>query len=438
MKSILSFQRFDRVYSGLIPIDSYVIPVMAKLTKRLIDAMAPKDTDYLVWDDEVTGFGIRVWPTGKKVYVAQYRGENRIRRMKIGNHGILTVEEARKEARVLLGDVARGQDPQEDKLTKRKAMTVKDLCERYIAAGEQGLLMGKRGKPKKDSTQYVDNGRIRRHIIPLIGARPVVDLTQADVVRMMRDITTGKTATVEKTEKKRGKAIVEGGAGTAGKAVTLVSAMLSFAQSEGIVQFNVARGIKKPAIGKRTRRLTAQEYRALGVALQASDNEPWQAIAGIWLFCLTGFRLSEIAGLMWSEVDEAGSALRLDDSKEDASVRPIGSRVFEVLRSIRKVDGNPFILVAPKKDGGHYSALDDALDRVTATAGLSGVTSHTLRHSFASVAGDIGFTEITIAALLGHSAANVTQRYVHHLDAVLIAAAEKVSGEVHRMMTEDQ
>lgn len=411
---------------------------MVKLTKRLIDSLGPKETDYLVWDDEVTGFGIRIWPTGRKVYVAQYRGENRIRRMKIGYHGVFTVEEARTEARALLGDVARGHDPQEDKLTRRKAMTMKDLCERYIEAGQQGLLMGKRGKPKKESTQYVDLGRINRHIIPLIGTRPVADLTQADVVRMMRDITTGKTAAVEKTDRKRGKAIVEGGAGTAGKAVTLVSAMLSFAQSEGLVQGNVARGIKRPAIGKRTRRLTAAEYRALGKALSAADHEPWQAVAGIWLFCLTGFRLSEIAGLMWSEVDEAGSALRLDDSKEDASVRPIGSKVFGVIRAIKPTPGNRFILAAPKKDGAHYSALDSALNRITSAAGLSGVTSHTLRHSFASVAGDIGFTEITIAALLGHSAANVTQRYVHHLDAVLIAAAEKVSSEVHRMMTEDQ
>jgi integrase len=94
-------------------------------------------------------------------------------------------------------------------------------------------------------------------------------------------------------------------------------------------------------------------------------------------------------------------------------------------------------LPGPRSEKGHYTALDDALARLTERAGLKGVTSHTLRHSYASVAGDLGFTEITISALLGHAAGNVTQRYVHHLDSVLIAAAEKVSGEVFKMMTTD-
>jgi len=140
---------------------------------------------------------------------------------------------------------------------------------------------------------------------------------------------------------------------------------------------------------------------------------------------------------MWSEIDEAGSCLRLVDSKEDASIRPIGSVVFNVLREVSRQGKNPFVLPGPRSKSGHYSALDDALDRLTEKAGLDGVTSHTLRHSYASVAGDLGFTEITISALLGHAAGNVTQRYVHHLDSVLIAAADKVSGEVFRMMTTD-
>lgn len=138
---------------------------------------------------------------------------------------------------------------------------------------------------------------------------------------------------------------------------------------------------------------------------------------------------------MWSEVDERGSCFRLDDSKEDASVRPVGRPVFEVLAKVPREAGNPYVLPGPRSENGHYTSLDEAIGRLTARAGLEGVTSHTLRHSYASVAGDLGFTEITIAALLGHSAGNVTQRYVHHLDSVLIAAANKVSGEVHRMMT---
>lgn len=408
---------------------------MAKLTKRMIDSLEAREKDYFEWDDELPGFGVRVWPTGRKTYVAQYRAGKQTRRFKVGVHGPLTVEEARKQAKIVLGDVARGDDPQLDRATRRKSLTVKDLCEGYFEAADKGLIFGKRGKPKKASTLYVDQGRAKRHIIPLLGAKLVQDLTTADVVKMMRDVTVGKTAMSESTGKLRGRSIVAGGAGTASQAVTLLSAILTYAASEGIVQHNVARGIKKPAVGKRTRRLDAKEYRALGKALDAADGELWQAVAGIRLFLLTGFRLSEIASLKWSEVDEAGSCFRLGDSKTGASVRPIGRPVFDILGTLERDPTNPHVLPSPRKEDGFYTSLDTALDRITENAEIEGVTLHTLRHSFASVAGDLGFTEITIAALLGHAAAGVTQKYIHHLDSVLIAAANKVSGEVHRMMT---
>jgi len=408
---------------------------VAKLTKKLIDGLDKRDKDYFEWDDELPGFGVRVWPTGRKTYVAQYRSGKQTRRFKVGVHGPLTVEEARKQAKAVLGDVARGEDPQLDRATRRKSLTVKDLCEVYFEAADKGLVFGKRGKPKKASTLYVDQGRAKRHIIPLLGNKLVQDMTTADVVKMMRDVTVGKTAVSEKTEKVRGRAVVSGGAGTASQAVALLSAILTYAASEGIVPHNVARGIQKPAVRKRTRRLDEEEYRSLGKAMEAAEDVIWQGIVGTKLFLLTGFRLSEIAGLMWTEIDEKGSCFRLDDSKEDASVRPVGRPVFEILATISPQDGNPFVLPGPRSEEGHYTSLDEAIKKITKAAGLTGVTSHTLRHSYASVAGDLGFTEITIAALLGHAAGNVTQRYVHHLDSVLIAAANKVSGEVHRMMT---
>ncbi|MGO7888997.1 tyrosine-type recombinase/integrase [Rhizobium leguminosarum] len=403
----------------------------------MIDGLGPREKDYFEWDDELPGFGVRVWPSGKKVYLAQYRAGKQTKRFKIGAHGPLTVDEARKEAKVVLGDVARGEDPQLDRATRRKSLTVKDLCEGYFKAAEAGLILGKRGKPKKASTIYVDQGRAKRHIIPLLGSKLVQDLTQVDVVRMMRDVTTGKTATSEKTDKLRGRAIVEGGAGTASQAVTLLSAILTYAVSEGIIPHNPARGIKKPAVGKRTRRLDAKDYRALGKALAEATDVPWQGIVGTKLFLLTGFRLSEIAGLKRSEVDEPGSCFRLDDSKEGASVRPIGKPVFDVLTAVSRQDDNPHVLPGPRSEDGYYTSLDEAIRKLAKRAGLAGVTSHVMRHSYASVAGDLGFTEITIAALLGHAAAGVTQRYVHHLDSVLIAAADKVSGEIHSMMTRD-
>jgi len=409
---------------------------MPKLTKRLIDSLETRASDYFEWDDDLPGFGVRVWPTGRKVYVAQYRAGVRTRRVKIGTHGALTLEEARKEAKGILGDVARGEDPQGDRVTRRKSLTIKELCDNYLQAAERGLIMGKGGKPKKASTLYTDRGRIDRHIRPLLGSKLVRDVTQADVSRFIRDVASGKTATVEKTERKRGKAIVEGGTGTAARTAGLLGGILSFAVSEGVIPFNPATGVKRPADKRRQRRLTAAEFRELGKALAAAeaDAETGQGINGAWLLILTGCRLGEIENLKWSEVDPDGGCFRLEDSKEGASVRPMGRPVFDVLAKIDREKENPFVLTAMRGSGA-FGGMPGAWRRIMKRAELEGVTPHTLRHSYASVAGDLGFTESTIAAMLGHAAGSVTSRYVHHLDSVLIAAADKVARTIHGMMT---
>lgn len=410
---------------------------MARLTKTFVDGLKGGDPgDYFIWDDLLPGFGVRVWPTGRKTYVAQYRASGRTRRVKIGTHGALTVEEARKEAKGILGDVARGEDPQEDRITRRKSLTVADLADNYVKAAERGLIMGKGGRPKKASTLYTDRGRIERHIKPLLGRKLVIDVTPSDVARFIRDVTAGKTAVEAKTDKKRGKAVVEGGAGTAARTAGLLGGILSFAVSEGVIPINPATGVKRPADNKRERRLTAAEFKALGEALEGAelDCETWQAIAAVRLLALTGCRKGEIESLKWAEVDEDGRCFRLADSKEGASVRPIGRPVFDVLAKIDRKDDYTFVLPAVRGEG-HFGGLPRAWDRIMARAKLEDVTAHTLRHSFASVAGDLGFSEPTIAAMIGHSAGSVTGRYIHHLDSVLVAAADKVARSIHAMMT---
>jgi integrase len=407
-----------------------------KLTKKAVDALEPRAGDYLEFDDLLPGFGVRVWPSGRKTYVAQYRAAGRTRRVKIGSHGPITVDEARKQARAILGDVARGEDPAEERATRRKSITVAELCDRYLDAADKGLVMGKGGKAKKASTLYVDRGRIERHIKPLLGKRLVLELSQPDVQRFVRDVQAGKTADVVKTGF-RGKAVVEGGPGTAARTVGLLGGILSFAIGEGIITANPAAGVKKPADRKRTRRLSPEEFAALGLALQEAEDsgdERWQAAAGVRLLALTGCRLSEVVRLRWSEVDRAEPCLRLEDSKEGASVRPIGGAAVAVLDGLSRDAASSFVLPAARGSGS-FASLPDALERIVAHAGLEGVTAHTLRHSFASTAGDLGFSDSTIGAMLGHAGSTVTSRYVHHLDAVLIAAADKVSKQIAASMS---
>lgn len=410
---------------------------MSKLTKTIVDKAMPREASFFLWCSELPGFGVRVWPTGKKVYYADYRSKaGARRRITIGHHGKLTTEEARRLAMITLGDVLKGEDPAEERATRRNSLTVKALCDNYLDAAERGLIMGKRNRPKKESTLSVDRGRIARHIVPLLGNKLVRDLTQADINRFVRDVASGKTAVVEKTEKKRGKVIVEGGPGTAARTAGLLGGILSFAVSEGVIPFNPAQGVKRPADSRRHRRLTPDEFRALGKALETAEAEAEidQGVTGARLIALTGCRSGEVVGLKWSEVDETGKCFRLEDSKEGASVRPIGQSAFDVLDRTVKKKGCPFVLPAARGDGS-FGGMPGAWKRIVARAKLDDVTPHTLRHSFASVAGDLGYSESTIAALLGHAAGSVTSRYVHHLDAVLIAAADRVAGTIHGYMT---
>ena len=108
---------------------------MPKITKKSVDAAKPKDNEYFIWDDDLAGFGLRVFPSGKKSYVVQYRQHRRTRRIAIGAHGVFTPDEARKEAKGALGEVARGGDPAEVKARAREDMSVADLCDKYIAEG---------------------------------------------------------------------------------------------------------------------------------------------------------------------------------------------------------------------------------------------------------------------------------------------------------------
>ncbi|MDP1554959.1 MAG: Arm DNA-binding domain-containing protein, partial [Hyphomonas sp.] len=105
---------------------------MSKLTKRIVDASGSKDAEYFVWDRELKGFGLRVYPSGRKTFVLQYRSGGRTRRLNVGPYGPLTVEEARDLARQNRGDVAKGGDPSAQRAKERRVPTVTELCDKFL------------------------------------------------------------------------------------------------------------------------------------------------------------------------------------------------------------------------------------------------------------------------------------------------------------------
>jgi integrase len=420
-----------------------------------LDKVRQLGEDAIIWETKLPGFGARRRRGGDAVrFFVYYRTQDgRQRWHTLGRWGALTPETARKRAKEILGEVAKGADPASEKKATREAMTVAVLCDAYLADAEAGRLLTRRRMPKKASTLATDRGRIERHIKPQLGSLAVRAVTRDDIKRFMYAIAEGETAARIRT-KPRGLARVSGGKGTATRTVGLIGAIFTYAVDQKMRPDNPVRGIVRYADGRRERRLSDDEYAALGAVLRKAEEavrkaeqeaalgivvrKPefptiWPpAIAVTRFLVLTGWRSGEALSLRWSDVDLTRRTVTLADTKTGRSIRPLSHAACDLLRD-PKVTGD---LVFPPSHGTRMSYRGFWL-RIAKLGGLPvGVTPHVLRHSFASLAADLGYSEPTIAALVGHKGHTVTSRYMHAADALLLAAADAAAHETARRMGE--
>ena len=403
-----------------------------RIGQRHIKALRPGQ---VVWDSAVIGFGARRQRSEAVSYFVFYRtAEGRQRWQTIGRHGAPWVPDtARDEARRLLGDVARGEDPAGAKQAIRKAITVGELCDRYMADARAGLVLTRFGSGKKASTLAIDEGRIARHIKPVLGSLAVAAVTAADIRNLRDAVAAGKTACLVKTGR-RGLARVRGGKGAATRVLRLLGGIFTYAVAHGMRADNPVRGVPQFRDGQRERRLSKSEYRALGKALRQAEKRAWPpAVAAARFLTLSGWRAGEALNLKWSEVDLAARTAVLPGTKIGRSMRPLSDAACNVLRKLPQVPGE---LVFPSSHGGGpMPKLAKHWARIIKLAGLSAdVSPHFLRHSFAGIAADLGYSDLTIAALLGHKMRTVTSRYARTADPVLLAAADATANRIRDLM----
>ena len=436
---------------------------MAKnLTKRIVEGARPKANDHFVWCGKTTGFGVRVYPSGKKIFVAQVRVGRSIRRVRIGPFGPLTVEQARQRAKKIIDAAADGRDPQREKREHRNALTVAELSEKYLVAARAGLVIVRRFKrPKRASTVAIDEGRVSRHIVPLIGSIRACDLTRQDVQRMVDDIAAGKTAGVFEG-RPRAKAVVTGGTGTAARVVELLGGIFTWAEGRGHVNglngapfMNPVRGVERVRGEPKTRILNEEaELKALGRVLDAAQADaeakarrpaekrlgnsldpamplpPPAAVAVTRLVALTGWRRTECSGLLWAAIDWNGHCVRLGDTKNGRWNRAVGEPVLRFLQLLAKTKTSDK-WVFPNRSSTGSADVKKAVAKLFDAAGLADARSHDLRRTFSTIGDDEGYSEATIGMLIGDAPRGVVMKhYIHKPDPALIAAADRVSNRI--------
>jgi integrase len=215
----------------------------------------------------------------------------------------------------------------------------------------------------------------------------------------------------------------------------LLGGIFAYAVDQGLRSDNPVRQVRRFADNRRERRLTDAEYSALGAGLRRAEGSIWPAaVACIRFLALTGWRSCEAVGLRWRDVDLVRRTALLPDTKTGRSMRPLSQAGCAVLCSLAARSDDALVFPATRGDGP-LAGLKKFMRRIVSLSELpADVTPHVLRHSFASLAADLGYSEPTIAALIGHKGRSVTNRYIHSADAVLLAAADAVANETTTRM----
>lgn len=382
----------------------------ARIIKRNVEKIVPSARAVFLWDTEIPGFGVKVTPQGRRVYVLQYSFGGRSRRYTIGRHGIdLTADEARTEARRLRGQVADDHDPAGDRARQRCMPTLEEFAERYLA--EHAAVK------KKASSAAEDQRNLRKHVLPTLGRRKVTEITRADVARLHAAMKDRPTA--------------------ANRCLALLSKMFNLAEKWGYRPdaTNPTRHVDKYPERRIERFLSEAELARLGEVLDGAERagEHPSVVAAIRLLIFTGCRRNEILTLEWEHVDFDRRCLWLPDSKTGAQMVPLGAPAIELLSGLPRIEGNPYVLPGGVP-GRHYVALEKAWRRLRGSAALDDVRLHDLRHSFASTGACTGESLVLIGALLGHSNPATTARYAHLSSDPLKAAADRISGRIARAM----
>ena len=375
----------------------------------------PTTGNRITYDEELKGFGIRVTKAGARAFILNYRAAGRERRITIGSFPDWSVKAAREQARALKRRIDVGEDPMADRDDERAAKTVNELCDLY----ESEYLPARRATTQEDYRSL-----IRLYVRPRFGKLKLAVIRHAEIASLHREIA--------KRAPYRGNRLV-----------AVLSTMMSLAIKEGWREDNPTRGIERAHEEKRERFLSPAEIVRLADAL-AKHTEKISANA-IRLLMLTGARRGEVLSATWDQFDLAAGIWTKPSAhtKQNKVHRvPLSAPARELIANMKRetVEGCSYVFPSAKTSTpgkgetpptyGPLTEIKRTWASVCATAGVTNVRLHDLRHSFASVLASSGLSLHIVGALLGHTQPRTTARYAHLYDDVLRTATERVGAVV--------
>lgn len=379
-----------------------------RFNKREIDRLPPqersaraREAEYS--DSETTGLKLLVSKNGRKFYYFRFTRNGRRRAVKIGEHGPMSVQDARRRAGELRALLDRGEDPQQGKVEERGALTLRDFS-------ENEYLPHARANKRSHAD---DESKLRLHILPKFGDRPLTVLTTKELQTYHNGI-----------RRKRCPA-------TANRHMSLIHRMLKLAVDWGHMMANPADGIKMHRENNaRHRYLSGDEVGRFFAALKREKNRPAAALIAFLL--LTGTRRGEALNAKWKDIDMDKGVWYIPTTKGGKSRHAIlNGRALGILKEVERVPGNPYVFTG-KVAGKPINNPMKAFRRVMADAGIEGVRPHDLRHSYASLAVNSGVSLYEVQHLLGHASHQTTQRYAHMAEGRLREASAEVASAVDR------
>jgi integrase len=335
------------------------------------------------WDRLLPGFGVRVGAS-RRTYVLMYRVRGRLRRLTLGQVGIISLADARAAARRALADAAGGKDPAEGHhRAPAGAVTFRNLAQEYL---ERHAKLRKR-------TWRDDERMIRTQLLPAWGSRAPEEIRRRDVIVLL-DQVADRPAPI-----------------MANRLRALISKIFNFGIGRDLVDSNPAALVPRPGEERASdRALSDPEIQRVWAALRASDDFVMAGIVEMRL--LLGQRTVEIEQMRWCDLDGATWRQPPEFTKNGkAHAVPLGPLALATLERLRPISGRgPWVFPSNRKKGSPVRQIKKFMVELRKTSGVVFV-ARDLRRTFSTGLTRLGVPQLTVSKLLNHTIPGVTDRH---------------------------